>query len=296
MDLLRSLLLVPALDADALDAARASHADAIVLDLAGDVPVQQAEAAREAARAAAATLRSDHRRVWVKVHPTGTTLARADIRATICEQVAGYVVPNAQSQNHLRYTETLLRDAESANDIKEGTLRLIAVIESATGLLNAREIAGASSRLAALALDGAGYCGDMGVELMREGNVLQHPRSHIAVCARAANITAIDTPYLHTRETQGLLADVTTARALGMHGKFVISAGQVVVVNAVFRPSSEEIAYARRLEIAHKEAEERGDDYAHLDGRIIDAPRAKRAQRLVELATAIEAKEQQAAV
>jgi citrate lyase subunit beta/citryl-CoA lyase len=210
--------------------------------------------------------------------------------------VAGYVLPGTLSTNHVRYFEALLRDAEAAAGIEAGKLRIIAVIESAEGLLNARTIAGATPRLAALALDAAGYCADLGIENGRDGHALQHPRSHIAVCARAANILALDTPYLHPRDTQGLLADVTMARGLGLHGKFVIRPEQVVVVNAVFRPSADEIAYARRLDDAHREAVERGDEFAHIDGRLIDASRARRARRLVELATAIEAREAQAAV
>lgn len=295
MDLLRSLLLIPARDAEARAAARRSHADALVLDLEEGVPPAAADAARAAAHAAATELRSDHRQVWVRVHPTGTLQAKADIRATICEQVSGYVLPHAQSANHVRYLSGLLRDAEASAGMQEGTLRLIALIESAEGLLAAQEIARASGRLAALALDGAGFCADMGTERTPLGHELQYARGHIAVCARAAGLLALDAPYPYTRETQGLLTDTAAARALGMHGKLVLTAEQAVAVNAVFRPSADEVAYARRLVEAHKvvEAEE---GVAHIDGRIIDAPRARRAQRLVELATAIEAKERQAAI
>lgn len=295
MDLLRSLLLVPALDPAAVAAAGRSHTDAVVIDLEDGVPLDRLDAARGAARAAAAELRAEHRQVWVRVHPTGSLEAKADIRATLCEQVSGYVLPHAQSANHVRYTSALLRDAETDTGLKEGTLRLIATIASAEGLLAAREIARASGRLAAVALDGAGFCADMGVERTREGHELQYARSHLAVCARAAGLLALDTPYPFTRETQGLLAETAAARSLGLHGKFVLSPEQAVTVNAVFRPSAEEVAYARRLVAAHEEVKEE-EAPAHLDGRIIDAPRARRAQRLVELATAIEAKEQQAAI
>jgi citrate lyase subunit beta/citryl-CoA lyase len=79
-----------------------------------------------------------------------------------------------------------------------------------------------------------------------------------------------------------------------MHGKVAVSESQVTAINAVFSPTADEIAYARRLVEAHAAAGE--DAVAHIDGRIIDAPAVRRARRLVELATAIEAKEQQAAI
>lgn len=296
MHLLRSLQLVPVLDSGALDAARRSPADALVLDLAEGVPGNRRDVARQAAADAVSVLTGAHRGVWIRVHPTGTLQARADIRATIAAKPAGYVLPGAQSAAHLRYAEALLRDAEAAAGVKEGSTTLIAVIDSAEGVLNTREMSRALPRLAALALDGEGYCGDMGVEMTHEGNELQYARSHIAVCARAAGLTAIDTLYPYTRESQGLLSSVRQARALGLHGKFVATADHAAIVNAVFRPSSAEVAYARRLQEAHEEARQQGDDYTHIDGRIIDAPRARRARRLLELATAIHAREQQAAI
>lgn len=296
MDLLRSLLMVPARDTALLAAASRTSADAIVLDLEDGTPPAEAAEARKAAHWAAAELRSAHRQVWVRVHGTGTLLVKADIEATICEDVRGYILPHTQSANHVRYTEALLRDAERAAGIKEGASGLIALIGSAEGLLNAREIAGASPRMVALGLDGTSLSADMGVDAFRDVHVYLYPRGHIAVCARAANVLGLDTPYFLARETQGLLSDATLARGLGLHGKFVIAPEQASVVNAVFRPSGDEVAYARRLAAEHQEAVERGDDHVFIDGRIIDAPRARRAERLIELASAIESKEQQAAV
>lgn len=292
MDVLRSLLLLPALDT----AAAFGHADAIVIDLEEGLPPASLEAARAAASSTAAALRADHRQVWVRIHPTGTLRAKADIRATAGDAISGYVLPNALSANHIRYVSGLLRDAEEDAGLKQGTLRLIALIESAAGLLATREMSRASGRLVALALDGVDFCADMGVERTREGHELQYARSHIAVCARAAGLLALDTPFPFTREMQGLLADTAAARAVGMHGKFIVAAEQAPLVNAIFRPSADEVAYARRLHAAHEDAIARGDELAHLDGRVIDAPRARRARRLIDLATAIEAKEGQAAV
>jgi citrate lyase subunit beta/citryl-CoA lyase len=295
MDLLRSLLLVPVRDAAMLDAAPRAHADAVVLDLPASGPPANLEQIRASARAAVPALHHAGRSLWVRVHPTGTLLAKGDIRALLGEHVTGIVLPHAQSPQHLRYTEALLRDAEAAAGLKEGTTKIIAVIESAEGLLNAREIARATPRIAALALDGAGFCADMGVSRTREGHELQYARSHLAVCARAAGVAAIDTPFPFPLEAQALLAETASARALGLHGKFAVTPQQVTTINAIFSPTSDEVAYARRLLAVHEAVAEE-EAIAHIDGRIIDAPALRRAKRLIELATAIEAKEQQAAI
>lgn len=294
MHVLRSLLLVAASDTEALAVAGRGRPDAIVIDLEEGAPPEAVDVARAAANAAAERLAGGGSSVWIRIHSTETLQARADIQATLSQHVAGFVVPHVRSQNQMRYVDALLRDAERQREIKEGTTQVVAIIESAEGLLNAREIARAGARLAALALDGEDFCADMGVARTREGHELQYARGHIAVCARAANLLAIDTPYPFVRETQGFLTEVTAGRALGLHGKFALSAEQVTLVNAVFRPAAEEVAYARRLVEAHAAAE--ADGVAHLDGRLIDSPRARRARQIVELVTAIEARESQAAI
>jgi citrate lyase subunit beta / citryl-CoA lyase len=133
------------------------------------------------------------------------------------------------------------------------------------------------------------------VSRTREGHELQYARSHLAVCARAAGVPAIDTPFPFPLETQAMLAETAGARALGLHGKFAVAAQQVTAINSVFSPTGDELAYARRL-LAAQEAVAEEEAIAHIDGRIIDAPSVRRAKRLVELATAIESKEQQAAI
>ena len=296
MALLRSLLLVPVHDVAAIAAARASAADAILLDLEEGIGREAVDEARQAAVVAAQELRTDHRPVWVRIHPTTTLLARGDIRATLGEYVAGYALPAVQSVNHVRYLDALLRDAEEAADVKAGATGVIALIESAEGLLNARAIASASPRIIALVLDGADFCADLGIDRTRGGEELAYARGHLAVSARSAGVAAVDAAFPFAHDLPALTADIARGRRFGLHGKLVLTADQVGAVNASFRPRAEEVEFARRLQAEHAAATERGEEYAHIDGRIVDAPAAKRADRLIELVTAIEAKEAQAAL
>jgi len=296
VELVRSLLFVPATREEMLEKALERRADALIIDLEASVAPSEKERAREAARSALERLANDHTPLWVRVNTSHELLAKPDIRAVVSSGLTGIMVPRATSANHIRYIEALLRDAERANGVEEGKTAIIALIESAAGLMACNEIARSSRRLAALAFGGDDYCEDLGVERTRAGHELQYPRSQIAVCARVAGLPAIDTTYDDINDEAGLRADTETARSVGFHGKLVIHPSQVPVVNAIFRPTPEAVEYARRVVEAHEAALERGEGATQIEGRMIDRPVAARARRLIELATAIEAREAQSAI
>src|SRR5262245_58037726 len=158
MDLLRSLLFVPAVQEEMLAHALERGADAIVIDLQDSVPPAEKERARGLAREAVARLNNEHTQVWVRVNPSQELLAKADLRAVVMPELTGVMLPKTASQNHVRFVEALLRDAEQMNGVEAGTTKLIAMIESAAALLDCREIARSSPRLVALAFGGEDYC------------------------------------------------------------------------------------------------------------------------------------------
>jgi citrate lyase subunit beta/citryl-CoA lyase len=296
VDLLRTLLIVPATQGAAVANALRGRADAVVIDLEASIPPSEKERAREAAREAMGGLADEHLPVWVRVNPSHELLAKPDIRAVVSAALTGIVLPRATSANHIRFIEALLRDAEAASGIEAGKTKLIPVIESAAGLMGCGEIARASQRTIALAFGADDYCEDLGVERTRGGHELQFPRSQIAVSARAAGVLAIDAAYDDIHDDTGLRADTEAARSVGFHGKFLIDAAQAPTVNAIFRPTPEAVEYARRVVEAHEAAVERGEGITVIGGRMVDRPAASRARRLIELATAIEAREAQSAI
>lgn len=288
------MLVVNPLNASEVEAAGNSAADAVILDLEVVEPAAH-EAARKAAREALTALRHEHQQRWVRVHASHELLAKPDIRAVVGEDLTGIVLPRATSQNHIRYIEALLRDAETAAGVKSGATKLIAAIESAAGLLAALEIARASGRVVALQFNAEAYRGDLGVPPTRDRHDLQFPRGQIGVAARASGVLAVDTPFDDALDEAGLRADAETALVSGFHGKVVVSAEQVGAVNAIFRPTPEAVEYARRVVAAHEELEA-GAQLAVLDGRTIGRMDAARAKRIVELATAIDAREAQSTI
>src|SRR3546814_19695182 len=76
-------------------------------------------------------------------------------------------------------------------------------------------------------------------------------------------------------------------RARGSDGKSWIQPRTLAVANGIFGPSSEEIAWARRIAAAHAAALAEGRAVVLVDGKLVEALHVAEAQRLVALAEEI---------
>jgi citrate lyase subunit beta/citryl-CoA lyase len=109
----------------------------------------------------------------------------------------------------------------------------------------------------------------------------------VVIAAKAANVIPIDTPYNNFRDEAGLINEAALARRLGFEGKCLIHPSQIEPVNGIFRPSPEEVDYARIVIAAFDAAVARGFASTSLDGKMIDIPIATRARRLLVIADSI---------
>jgi citrate lyase subunit beta/citryl-CoA lyase len=291
LNLYRSLVFVPGIRENMIEKARGFNADVTVLDLEDSVPPAEKEQARQIVRRAIPTLASLGHTVHVRVNSVGSGLARDDLAAVVCPELSGICLPKAESAQDIRDIDVLIREQELEHSVKPGALVLIPTIESARGVLRCEEICRASTRLAAITLGADDYTADLGVHRTREGRELDYARQVIVVCARAADILALDTPFADFRDEEGLIQESEWVRSLGFKGKYLIHPSQIGPVNRVFRPTEEEVVYARRVVEAFEEAVARGHAAVQVDGRMVDTPVAKRARALIELAEAIEARE-----
>jgi citrate lyase subunit beta/citryl-CoA lyase len=167
-----------------------------------------------------------------------------------------------------------------------GGTRMMAAIESAAGVLNAKEIAFSSKRLIGIALGAEDYVTDLKTHRSPEGIELLFGRSMILLAARAAGIDAIDTVYSDVNNEEGLRKETELIKQLGFDGKSIINPRQIKIVHQVFTPGEKEIERALETLEAIREAESRGSGVASLRGKMIDRPVALRAERVLDLARA----------
>ncbi|HEP4845363.1 TPA: HpcH/HpaI aldolase/citrate lyase family protein [Streptococcus pyogenes] len=163
---------------------------------------------------------------------------------------------------------------------------MMAAIESAEGVLNAREIAKASKRLIGIALGAEDYVTNMKTRRYPDGQELFFARSMILHAARAAGIAAIDTVYSDVNNTEGFQNEVRMIKQLGFDGKSVINPRQIPLVNEIYTPTEKEIDHSKQVIWAIREAESKGSGVISLNGKMVDKPIVERAERVIALATA----------
>ena len=290
MELLRSLVFVPGNQANMLERATGFPADVIMVDLEDSVPPDEKANARDMATEWVPKLRAMGHRVMVRVNSLDTGLIRDELAAVVGPDLDGVSIGKAESPQDVRDADILISSLEAAVGLERCRVKIIPWIENARAIVNAYEIATASDRIIAVAFGAEDYTDDMGLERSDTGEEVYYPRAAVAVAARAARVESLDGPYVRFRDPGGLRQDAAQARKLGFTGKFAIHPAQIDIINEVFSPSEAELAYARKLVEAWKQAEANGRGSADLDGRMIDVPVIKRAQNLLGLAESIAGK------
>src|SRR5574341_345783 len=244
---LRTMLFVPANKKRWIEKARTLGADAIILDLEDSVALSEKESSRMMVPDAIRASCGAGANVFVRVNALTTGLAADDLKCAVEPGLMGIVIPKTESANEVREMVTLIEELERARSMQPGGIVLLPLLESAVGILDAREIAASSCRVVAIGFGALDFTRDMGISLSPNGAELYYARSYIALVARAAGIQAIDAPWINTTDLEGLIGDTSKARQLGFRGKFVIHPGQVEPVNQVFAPSESEVVDAERV-------------------------------------------------
>ncbi len=287
MELIRSLIFVPGNREHMLERARSFDADIIMVDLEDSVPPGEKAAARDLARQWVPALRSEGKRVMVRVNSLDTGLTRSELETLVSPDLYGISLGKVESVRDIRTVDSLLAPLEAAAGLEVGSLRIIPWIETAKALWDARAVAEASPRVVAIAFGAEDFTNDMGIERTDTGEEVSVPRSLVPIAARAAEVGGLDSPFVRFRDPDALREDAQRARRMGYTGKFAIHPAQLEIINETFSPSAEEIEYAHRVVEAWEAAEASGRGSLALDGRMVDVPVVKRAQNLLALAGAI---------
>ncbi len=287
MLILRTLLFVPGNQERRIEKARSIAADALILDLEDSVPPSEKDSARKMVAASLDGLALSGQEVFVRINSLPTPYAMLDIKAVVTRGLRGICLPKSESADDIRQAEVLIANAEKEAGLEGGSTGLLALIETPKGIINAYEIASASPRILGITFGAEDYALEMGVNRTKEGAEIYYPRMVIAVACHAANVLAIDCVYTDVRDNEGLIKEMRLVRQMGFQGKLVIHPDQVGPVNQIFIPSEEEVGYARKVLEAFEVAVSQGQASTSLDGKMIDAPVAERARKLLALAESI---------
>ncbi len=296
MEPLRTLLFVPGNRRNMIEKARHLPADVLVLDLEDSVPSLEKASARALVSDSLAGLAPERReekakqkgrKVFVRINSLASGLAQEDLESVVTPGIDGISQPKPSSARDVTEVEEIVARLESERGIAAGHVKLLPWVETAEGLLHAFEIASASPRVVGISFGAEDFTLDTGITRTEDGSELLYPRTMVVIAAKAANVIPIDTPYNNFRDEAGLINESTLARRLGFEGKCLIHPSQIEPVNSIFRPSPEEVDYARRVVAAFEAAVAQGFGSTSLDGKMIDIPIATRARRLLMIADSI---------
>ena len=289
MELYRSFIFVPGNRENMLERAKSFKADVIMVDLEDSVPPGEKVSARDMAKDWVPALSRQGQRVMVRVNSLDTGLTRSELETLVSPELYGISLGKVESKWNILDVDRMLYAIEPLAGVEPGSTKVVAWAETASALVDARDIAASSQRVIALAFGAEDFTNDMGIERSDSGDEVQVPRSLVPVAARAANVASLDSPFVAFQDPEALRADAQKARQMGFTGKHAIHPAQLDIINEVFSPAPDEVAYARRVMDAWDKAEAEGRGSLALDGRMVDVPVVKRAQNLLAFADAIEA-------
>lgn len=281
----RTMMFVPGANAAMLRDAPLYGADSLMFDLEDAVSLKEKDSARLLVHLALKTF--DYSKVETVVRINALMAGGdQDIEAMVLAGIDVIRLPKTETAQDIIEVDQVITLVEETYQIPVGITKMMAAIESAEGVLNAREIAKASKRLVGIALGAEDYVTNMKTQRYPDGQELSFARNMILHSARAAGIAAIDTVYSDVENVKGFQAEVRLIKQLGFDGKSVINPRQIPLVHALYEPTEKEIQAAKEVIWGIQEAEAKGSGVISVNGKMVDKPIVERAERVIALAKA----------
>lgn len=258
-------------------------ADVIILDLEDAVSQNEKVDARFLVRKGLSELDFGDSEVIVRINPFSNG-GEDDLKTVIPVFPDGIMLPKVGCAADVLKLDKILEQLEKKEGITQGRIKIFPLIETAEGVINSFKIAKASKRNVLLTFGAEDFTADMGIQKTKQAKELFFARSQVVLAAKAAGIGASDTVYSDFEDKKGLIEDTKMSKSLGFEGRGVIHPMQIEHIHKVYEPTKEEIEYAQKVVDALKEAKKSGSGVASLGRKMIDAPIAKRARRVLKLA------------
>ncbi|MBL8045812.1 MAG: CoA ester lyase [Anaerolineales bacterium] len=282
----RSLLFVPGDSRRKIEKAITLGADCVCLDLEDGVALSQKQAARLAVAEALNTLSFGRSERMVRINRFGSGWEVEDLAHTLAARPASVLLPKVESAEALLWLDEQITQAERAHGWPNRQIEMLAMVETARGIINLKEIANASPRLTALIFGAEDLAGDIGAVRTREAWEVFYARSAVVTHAAAFGLQALDMVFVDYGDSAGLLSEAHQGARLGYGGKQLIHPNQIEPVHAAFTPDEAALAHAQRVVQAAQTNQASGLGAFSLDGKMVDMPVVKAAEQVLAKARA----------
>lgn len=287
MKLRRSMLFVPGDNAAMLSTSFIYKPDSVMFDLEDAVSPREKDSARLMVYQALQHPAYRDIETVVRINGVDTEWWQKDLEAAIRGGVDIVRLPKTENAHEIQELEAHVARIETACGRPAGDTKMMAAIESASGVVNCVSIATASPRMVAIALAGFDYLVDMHTRRSAGSEPeLFFARAAVLHAARYAKIDAFDVVYGNVNDDEGFLREVNIAKQLGFNGKSLIHPKQIDILHKAYAPTEEEVTHAKRVLAAAEEAHSKGLGVVSLDGKMVDPPVIHEAEMALQLAEA----------
>ena len=285
----RSLMYVPVNVEKFVDTAADRNADAYILDLEDAVAPSQKARARTMIAAAIPKVSRNGADVVVRVNRPWRMLI-ADLEAAVIPGVTALALPKIESAEHVQMIAEIVDELELERGLPNGTVRFIAMVETASGFFRTEAIARSHQRVVAITIGAEDIA--LSVGMLPEAEGLFYPKQHSIFAARAAGILPLG--FVGTvadyKDTEAFRATIKRSRKLGFAGAACIHPLQVPILNEEYGYTAEEVRRAQAMVDAYDAALAAGKGAIEFEGKMIDIPVVARAQEVLKRAKALAAK------
>jgi citrate lyase subunit beta / citryl-CoA lyase len=275
----RSRLYIPGNNPKLIVNAGLYQSDGVILDLEDSVSPDKKDEARFLVRNA---LRNNAMMgVEKMVRINQLPLGLEDLEMVVKHPLNMVLIPKCESAETVRSVQQKI---EQITGNENQPIWLMPIIESATGIRHAFEIAEATPTVAALAIGLEDYLADIGAERTPDERESMYARSVVVNAARAAGIQPIDSVFPDFGDRQQLFHIASSSKKMGFEGMGCIHPGQISTIHEAYNPASEEIEKAKEMVRAFEKAAAEGLGVVAIGSKMIDLPVVKRAQTILEKA------------
>jgi citrate lyase subunit beta/citryl-CoA lyase len=274
---------MPGSNARAQEKAKSLGCDGIIFDLEDATAPDAKSAARETVCKSVAGGGYGGRELIVRVNGLDSPWGKDDVVAAAKASPDAILLPKVETAEQVKELEALMFKAGAP---EKTTIQCM--METPLGILNAKEIAAASRRISLFVMGTSDLTKDLHARHTRERLPMLTSLGICLLAARAYGIAIADGVYLDLADAEGFKASCVQGLELGFDGKTLIHPSQVDPCNEVFSPSAADIEHAKKIIVAHAEAEKEGKGVVLLDGKLIENLHVENAKRLVGMSEAIE--------
>ena len=282
----RALLYMPGDDRRKIEKATKLGVDSICMDMEDGVAVNMKAEARAVIAQAMKELDFGQTERCIRINSIGSGLEKRDLAAALVTRPDAIVVPKVETAEQVRWVSEHIETYELSSNSKLGGIRLLVGVETAKGVMNIKEIAGADKRLEAIIFGGEDFAASIGAVRTKAASELIYARQATVTACAAYDLQAIDIVFIDFKDNEGLRLEAEQGAGFGFSGKQIIHPNQVAAVQEAFTPSDSALEYAKRIVESFESSQKEGKGAYALDGKMIDMPLLKNAQKVLDRAKA----------